>query len=334
MNMEIRLSIIIPVYNVEQYIVKCLESVRNAIGSNNNIEVIVVDDGSPDHSVELAQPILDSMPYARLIRQENQGLSGARNTGLREAVGEYVWFVDSDDTLLPHAIKDVLAAIKANPGTDVFASVLLHKDEATGKEFIEYKPHRNVSTGKDYMFADNLCGASQRFVLRRGFLNEHNLWFKLGVYHEDGDFGKRMLYLAKSLVILDRPVYCYLLRSSGSIMSTRKMKMNYDLIDIYHGLEKFCDEKVTEKDKWKFKMQMFGCLDCTILFSRNEINTSEFKNFYREHRQLIHDKTGELLQHYDELTWKQLRRVLHIYFFPIFYTRTKHNIKIILQKLR
>lgn len=323
------LSIIIPVYNVHQYISQCLESIEQQKIDKNIYEVIIVNDGTPDDSMIIAEPIIKRMGNATIINQANLGLSAARNAGLEKAQGEYVWFVDSDDCLLENALQEVLSTIKSHNGVDVIASVLQTVDEKTGKTDLEYRAKYNVFSGKEYMFAENRCGASQRFIMRHKFLMENGLKFKKGIYHEDGDFGNRMLYLADTLVMLERPVYSYLLRSYGSIMSSRKMKMNYDLIDIYYGLEKFCDEKVAERDKLKFKMQIFSCLECTILFSRNEINTPEFKTFYREHKQIIHEKSWELLKYYKELTWKQIIRLLHFYLFPIFYTSLKHNTKIL-----
>ena len=123
---------------------------------------------------------------------------------------------------------------------DVMGSTrLLHHDEATGRESAENFPSMSARTGREYMFAGNLKGASQRYILRRQFLLDNNLRFLPGVYHEDGDFGIRMTYLAQSCYVLPDPVYVYRLRKTGSIMSSRKQKMNTDLVTIYQGLLEF-----------------------------------------------------------------------------------------------
>ena len=90
------LSIIIPVYKVEKYVRKTLESVFSENFSDNEVEVIVVNDGTPDRSMDIVNEFV-SHKSLRIINQENQGLSGARNTGIKAAKGKYVWFVDSDD---------------------------------------------------------------------------------------------------------------------------------------------------------------------------------------------------------------------------------------------
>ena len=174
---------------------------------------------------------------------------------------------------------------------------------------------------------DANCGACQRYIFKRSFLDKHSLRFMPHVYHEDNEFSLRMLYLANRLMIIPQPVYNYRIRTSGSIMSTRKMQMNYDLVKIYSTLEDFCDKNVSAEDHWPYKAKMFGCLSCTILFSRKEIFLEDFQKFYLEHKELIHKKSGELLLHPFAIGWRGFVEALHFYFFPLFYTKLKTYIK-------
>lgn len=91
------LSIIIPIYNVEKYLSDCLNSVINQKKSDLTYEIIIVNDGTPDNSLKIAEDYAKSHNNITIISQENQGLGGARNTGLKAASGDYVWFIDSDD---------------------------------------------------------------------------------------------------------------------------------------------------------------------------------------------------------------------------------------------
>ena len=102
------LSIIIPVYNVEKYIDKCISSIVNQGDSFNNVELIIVNDGTKDNSIAVIQSYIDTFPNVFLINQENAGLSEARNTGLRHASGEYVWFFDSDDWMPDNCLDKIL----------------------------------------------------------------------------------------------------------------------------------------------------------------------------------------------------------------------------------
>ena len=321
------LSIIIPIYNVEKYIKDCVESVLNQRKNADEVEVILVNDGTPDNSMSIVETAVKDLKGIYIINKENGGLSSARNAGLMMARGDYIWFVDSDDTLLPNAIEEVFEVLSNHLGFDVFATVLLTKKENSSKKLIEYSPNEKVYTGKEYMFSGNRCGATQRFILRRQFLLDNNLFFMEGVCHEDGEFGYKMLYLAESVYVLRKPVYCYLLRDGGSIMSSRKMKMNYDLIKIYNELEVFCENRVLEKDKWKYRAEIFDCLKCTILFSSRMIYSKEFKSFYEEYRKMNHMKAGELFFHPIEIGWKKYVECLHFFFIPLFYTKFKTRVR-------
>lgn len=326
------LSIIIPVYNVERYIQDCMSSIYNQNISEDVFEVIIVNDGTPDKSIEQISPIIAKKTNTKIINQKNQGLSIARNNGLKLAKGEYVWFVDSDDTLLHGAIEKILKVLEDHKGVDVIATVLLQKKESNGATAIEYTPDYSVRTGREYMFRGNNLGASQRYILRRNFLLDNNLFFMPNVYHEDGEFGHKMMYLAKSVYVMPEPVYCYLLRSSGSIMSTRKMKMNYDLIAIYKELEGFCKSKVEERDKIRFLSLAANCVYDTILFSRRVIFTKEFKNFYIENKSFIHQVAAQFLPFFKDIGWHNYKKALHFYFCPLMWTKTKSIIKLILKR--
>ena len=106
-------SIIIPVYNVEKYVQACLESI--AAQTYTNLEVIIVDDGSTDSSGKICEAFCGQDNRFQYIRQTNQGAGIARNTGIRHSTGQYVWFVDSDDTLLPDAVETAYEAIVSGP---------------------------------------------------------------------------------------------------------------------------------------------------------------------------------------------------------------------------
>lgn len=113
------ISIIIPVYNVEQYIHRCLESIIEQSIENVRIECILVDDCSPDKSMDIVQKIADDyhgeIQFKMLRHKENRGVSAARNTGLKHASGDYILFVDSDDYLLPNSISLFVEQLNSHP---------------------------------------------------------------------------------------------------------------------------------------------------------------------------------------------------------------------------
>lgn len=107
MTDTIKLSLVIPMYNVELYIEKCLNSCINQDLSSNEYEIIIVNDGSKDTSLSRAEAIARKHNNIKIISQENGGLSSARNTGLKNAKGEYIWFIDSDDWIEPNVLKNL-----------------------------------------------------------------------------------------------------------------------------------------------------------------------------------------------------------------------------------
>ena len=123
-----RISVIVPVYNVERYLPPCLESI--AAQKFGDVDVLMVDDGSTDGSAALAEEFARRDPRFRLVHQENGGLSKARNTGIEVATGEFIAFVDSDDVLPPRAYELLMAALDET-GSD-FATGNVHRLTTAG----------------------------------------------------------------------------------------------------------------------------------------------------------------------------------------------------------
>ena len=109
-----KLSLIIPMYNVELYIEKCLNSCINQDLSADEYEIIIVNDGSKDNSLSIAESIAQKHNNVRIITQTNGGLSSARNTGLINSRGEYIWFIDSDDWIEPNVLKELYTTASNN----------------------------------------------------------------------------------------------------------------------------------------------------------------------------------------------------------------------------
>ena len=101
------LSLILPVYNVEEYLGRCIESCLNQDLPKSEYEIIVVIDGSPDNSIDVAKRYQKKNKNIKIITRENGGLSAARNTGLQVASGDYVWFIDSDDAITENSLKGI-----------------------------------------------------------------------------------------------------------------------------------------------------------------------------------------------------------------------------------
>lgn len=281
------LSIVIPCYKVEKYIVKCLDSIYSQNVNDGLFEVVIVNDGSPDRSADLAEPYTKSHHNCRLINQTNGGLSVARNTGLDAARGNYVWFVDSDDWLLKGSLCYVLSEIQNNPSVDIFASSLLLHNEETKKERGECGLRNMFVSGVEYFEKGYPYGAAQRSIYKRKFLIEENLRFAPGLLHEDGMWGFQVYYCAKIIKLLDKHIYVYLQRTSGSIMKTIKVKSAYDLVEIHKRLYCFMKNRVAKEHQEYYERKIINVLCAAYAFTKPIWDTYEFRMFEKENLSYI-----------------------------------------------
>lgn len=251
--MAVRLSIIIPVYNVEAYLGKTLASVFATVAPEEAFEVIVVNDGTEDGSMEVVRRFADRTNLT-ILEQENQGLSAARMNGLALAKGEYVWFVDSDDYLVEDAVKKVLGRLDENKDDEMLLFPLLYVHEEGEKGRLDFNvQEESVVEGKDVIRNLGIpVYASQRFILKRSLFNHPWLHFPLGLLHEDEYFGPVLMCLAKRVRILKDPVYCQRYRT-GSIMSGLTVRSSYDLVSVHRLLMRFMDNHLGPEDQGWFK---------------------------------------------------------------------------------
>ncbi|WP_182908305.1 glycosyltransferase [Microbispora sp. H13382] len=210
-----RLSVIVPIYDVEPYLAGCLASV--AAQTWEDVEVVMVDDGSPDGSAGIAAGFAARDGRFRLVRQVNAGLGAARNTGVRHATGDYVMFLDSDDLLPAHALEYLMASLERT-GSDLATGNVLRLD---GRGARQSAMHRAV-------FADAAAATHitrtrtllrDRLVTnklwRRSFWDAHGFAFPEGVLYEDIAVALRAHFLARAVDVLPAPVYLWRRREGG-----------------------------------------------------------------------------------------------------------------------
>lgn len=237
----VQVSVIVPLYNVEKYVARAATSIARQIDEKTSgLEVILVDDGSPDSSLALALTLLeDSLPglHVKAIRQENQGLGGARNTGLMAAEGEYAMFLDADDFLLPDAFAEIRKLIADENPDVIFGSYDLWTEKrgfartkkAGTEPPLDPEQLTDWIVGKQPLVAWNAF----RYVCRRGFLLRHGIFFETGVYCEDVEWSLKLLFALEGeggrLAFLRKPHYAYNHRREGSIMNTVNPKRLVDI---------------------------------------------------------------------------------------------------------
>lgn len=206
------LSVILPVYNVAPYLSACLDSL--AAQTSPIDELIAVDDGSTDACPEILQAYRDKLPSMRIIRQENGGLSAARNTGLRAATGIWLAFVDSDDFVHPRMYARMLATGQENDLDLVMCNAMYHFEGRERDRPIYPQLRRSgMVTGKDWLQTrlthDRILHMVWMHLYRRDFLEKNGFTFVPRLIHEDVIWTTRVLLAATRLAYLDDPFYFY-----------------------------------------------------------------------------------------------------------------------------
>lgn len=167
MNEEKLLSVIVPVYKVEPYLRRCVDSIRNQ--TYKNLQIILVDDGSPDRCGEICDAYAEIDERIIAVHQKNRGLSGARNTGLRYAKGEYVAFVDSDDWIAPTMYETLVRMIEKND-LDIARCGIIETDGNDGERVLSWGVRWASSRGNAY--SDSISRSSLSRVSATPYIEE------------------------------------------------------------------------------------------------------------------------------------------------------------------
>ncbi|WP_077155031.1 glycosyltransferase family 2 protein [Bacteroides bouchesdurhonensis] len=218
----VSVSIIIPVYKVEEYIAECLYSVI-AQSYKKQFECIIVDDCTPDHSIEIVNQVLSSyhgnIQFKIIHHQENKGLSAARNTGVRAAKGDYLYFLDSDDILPEQALELLLLSCEGySPDVIMGDFELIGEDINVAKLNTHIDYYHNQKDIFNAFISHDLYEMAWNKLVQRSFFLRHKLWFKEGLIHEDNLWSFFLFFYCENLRINFSKTYKYRIRKN-SIMT-------------------------------------------------------------------------------------------------------------------
>ena len=233
-----RFSIIIPVYNVEKYLPRCLDSCIHQDIPSNEYEIIIINDGSPDGSKAIAEEYAEKYPNIKLFNQENGGLSVARNNGFDKAKGKYVWFVDSDDWIVENCLSEIYDKMVSQDLDMLQIGYTEAWDDGTVKPS-ERGFFEGLKSGCETMKEIYIPAPAQFTIYKRSFLYSFSLKFFPGIYHEDAEFKPRALFFAKRFASLNKHVYYYYQRANGSIMSHYSYKRGIDMMTVCKRIQMF-----------------------------------------------------------------------------------------------
>jgi glycosyltransferase involved in cell wall biosynthesis len=211
------ISIIIPAYNVEPYIDRCLRSVLCQDVSLCDYEVIIINDGSTDETTNILNRWKLLFPNLRVFCQNNLGQSAARNWGIREAEGDYIMFVDSDDWLLDDCLSELIVNLKHNrPDILRYSFDFGHVEIYTGE-------YGQIFTGKEILRYCKLIWSPCLQLIRKDFIVKNEFFFKEGITSEDAELLPRLYWHAEKVMVLDKSVYHYF-NNPNSTTKCRKIE--------------------------------------------------------------------------------------------------------------
>ena len=252
-----KVSIIVPIYKVENEIERCLQSVLDQ--TYDNIELILVNDATPDKSFEIAKEYLANRSVFNkeivfVEHEVNQGLSVARNSGIKASSGDYLFFLDSDDALENlSVIADMVSILLENQFPEV---VMGNFNRYDGDKFIETldlieRLYRNNTDIYTAFVAGDLWMTAWGKLVSRKIIVDHQLLFKEGIYHEDELWSFLLFRTIESLYVTPKPVYSYYERA-GSIMSNCKEKNVRDFLTVALDMYKAYQDNPTYMPKQTF----------------------------------------------------------------------------------
>lgn len=266
-------TIVVPMYNVEKYIEKCLDSLINQ--TYKNIEVIVVNDGSKDNSLTITEKKANQDSRIKIVSQTNQGLSAARNTGIDNANGNYICFVDSDDFVHPDYVKLLLECIVENDA-DISVCNFFYIDEEGNtwkRKEKEKKLYNNEEALKDIFSKEqNTEVMTWNKLYKLQLFRDNKIYFPVGRYHEDNFTTYRLYYYSKKIAMISDELYYYLQRNN-SIMGQKFNKKRLDILDAIDETKDFFKNK---------KIKLDEEIQCYEIIAKINILNNMIRDKYKE----------------------------------------------------
>lgn len=280
------ISIIVPVYNVEAYLKECLNSLLNQ-DFNGEYEIVCVNDGSTDNSLNIIKEYQKTNDKIVLVDQKNKGLSGARNTGFKNAKGKYIMFLDSDDYLKN---KKVLSKLYIEVEKYALDFVIADFEYDYEDKIKNYRIQRTdkikdkVMNGREFydlgIKTKSIMSVVWNKLYRRDFLEKNNLYFYEGIIYEDMEFTPRAYYLANRVKYVDEVAVTYRQRE-GSIMSSVNVKKLDNYLVVAESINKF-NKKYNSQILYNHELYMYVTLIRKLKNLEDKSEVIKFKDKLKE----------------------------------------------------
>ncbi len=281
------LSIIVPIYNVERYVCKCLDSIFCQGLDEECFEVIIVNDGTKDNSMDIVQSFVNMHSNIVVVDQENRGLSVARNNGVEHAKGRYVMFVDSDDFIVENTLLILLSKACEEDVDMLVADYYKMKDEEENRFFpiIDNNYVSKLMYGREAFlsFFNPVHCYVWRTIYRKDFLDKNNLRFIPDLYFEDVPFTVECYLKVGKVLLYPIPFYIYRqhLNSIVSVVNKKKLlDFNYIIAYLWHMSK---EEHLSEDEYQKLLDTIFATFSIEVWYLSHEANV------YKYRKQIVDD---------------------------------------------
>lgn len=275
-----KFSIVVPVYNVEKYIRKCLESLLRQ--SYDNFEVIIVDDGSTDDSYKIIDEYVKKDSRFKSFKKKNGGLSDARNFGVNYVTGDYLLFVDSDDYIAADLLlnlKNVLDEKKVD--LVAFNSIVCDDNSnVISKRDVPEYVCRNVNLVIKELVTRPFVETAWIYCYNMDFWKEHNFKYKNGMYHEDFGLTPLIIYEAKTISSINYFGYYYVQRD-GSITKSSEYNKILKKVDDFYNQYLDLIEVLNKKEKCIKKDVLITYMSESLVFKLRELDKTDYKKYVK-----------------------------------------------------
>lgn len=284
-----KLSIVIPMYNTEKYIKSCIDSLLNQNISKKDYEIIIVDDGSNDKSLEIINNLYKDIENLKVISVKNGGQSYARNIGIDKANGEYLLFVDSDDYVAHNSLSEILD-LAVEKQLDMLFFDIKRVNDIDNSYICRYKDLQNfnIVNGKKYFSNNNVNNGPWHFLISRTFIKANNIRFIEGRFCEDGMFLISCIFKARRVAHCDVDIYRYVCRNNSTVSIRDKKHLAKIIDDFLYAIEyinEYYEEAIREDLSQEFIKRLKSRRNSYIFFM--QIRMIKAKLGYKHCKQIL-----------------------------------------------
>ncbi|MBY3623489.1 glycosyltransferase family 2 protein [Acinetobacter sp. CUI P1] len=286
--MSLKYSVIIPVFKVEEYLTQCIDSIINQ--AYENLEIILVDDGSPDQCPKICDDYARMDSRIKVIHQKNQGQSAARNTGVKASTGDFLLFLDSDDYL----ISDIFTShskIISDTNVDIvfhnyrYFNCLTNRIENSGVDYSAYENKSQISSeGLNEILGEYplFNWYPWQFIIKRDILSKNNLFFEEGILYEDVELVFKLIVLSKTIVFNNCYALMYRINRLGATTNIKNLKPEIDRISVASQNINWVKENVLDEELGKKLNNNFACMLFTSVINYYYIPKKDRKVLYNK----------------------------------------------------